>query len=154
MKTIQFDVGHPAHVHLFKNAAKTLENSGYRVIWSALDREMIIELLESLSANFTVSYQRQGGRIHLLKEILPRTLKTLQIAYHNHSDVLISMVNPTVGLPAWLLGKPYIAITDTEPAHNQIKFAYPFASKVLTPDAFLTDLGAKHIRDHRYRTCP
>jgi hypothetical protein len=46
----------------------------------------------------------------------------------------------------WLLHKPYIAISDTEQAFNQIRTALPFASVLLTPHSFYRDYGTKHIR--------
>lgn len=146
MANILIDVGHPAHVHLFRNAASEWQLLGHSVHWLALDREIIPELLERYSLPYSISYRRRSGRFHLLREIPIRTWRTLAIAREKAIDLFVSMTNPTVGLPALLLGKPYMAFTDTEPAYNQIAVALPFATAVLTPKYFGRELGSKHVR--------
>lgn len=147
MATVQFDVGHPAHVHLFKYVAQALIARGDTVIWSVIEREMILDLLDSLGMPYEVIYRRHPSKVNLWQEVPMRTINTLKVARKYKSDLLISMANPTVGLPALLLGKPYIAMTDTEPAYNQLATARPFAKRILTPASFFKDLGDKQ---HRY----
>lgn len=44
---ILIDIGHPAHVHLFKNFAHEMQNKGHKVLFTLRDKEFEIELLKS-----------------------------------------------------------------------------------------------------------
>ena len=44
---ILIDVGHPAHVHLFRNAARIWVEHGHRVIYATRDRKLVPELIEA-----------------------------------------------------------------------------------------------------------
>jgi predicted glycosyltransferase len=74
-------------------------------------------------------------------ELVFRTLSTYRIARDFKADLFVSFGNPTVGLPAKLMDKPYIALTDTEHATEQHALFKPFATVIATPDVFTRDLG-------------
>jgi len=145
MSNILIDLGHPAHVHLFRNAAKLWMQQGHKVLFSALDREMILYLLDSYKFPYEITYRRRKGKFALLVELPLRALATYKIAYRFKADLLVSFGNPTVGLPARLLGKPYLALTDTDHAVEQHALFKPFATRIATPTAFTRNLGAKQV---------
>ena len=43
---ILIDIGHPAHVHLFKNFAHEMEKRGHELLFTCRDKEFEIALLE------------------------------------------------------------------------------------------------------------
>ena len=143
MAKILIDLGHPAHVHLFRNAARDWMAQGHTVLFSALDREIIIYLLDQYHLPYQVTYRRRRGKLALLVELVWRTWVTNRIARQFGADLLVSFGNPTVGLPARLLGKPYLALTDTEHATEQHALFKPFATVIATPSVFNRDLGPK-----------
>ncbi|MBC6936816.1 MAG: hypothetical protein DWB42_13395 [Chloroflexi bacterium] len=146
MARILIDVGHPAHVHLFRGAARRWMAQGHQVLFTALDREMIVYLLEQYQLPYTVTYKRRRGKLALLAELVFRTLATWRAARRLRADLFISMGSPTVGLPAWLMRKPYLALTDTDHATEQHALFKPFATIIATPDVFAPDLGRKQVR--------
>jgi predicted glycosyltransferase len=146
MANILIDVGHPAHVHLFRGAARRWMEAGYDVLFTALDREMIVYLLKLYDLPYRVTYKRRKGKLKLLLELAARTLITFNIARQFKVDLFVSIGSPTVGLPAKLLGKPYIALTDTEHAVEQHSLFKPFATVIPTPDVFTRNLGTKQVR--------
>lgn len=146
MANILIDVGHPAHVHLFRNAAQDWQEQGHRVLFSALDREMILYLLQVYNLPYRVTYKRRRGKLALMVELMVRTLTTTWIARQFKADLFVSFGNPTVGLPARLMGKPYIALTDTEHATEQHALFKPLATIIATPTVFNRDLGPKQVR--------
>lgn len=150
MARILFDVGHPAHVHLFRAVAQALKDEQHEVLFTALDREVILYLLEKFDLPHEVTYKRRQVRLRLLRELLLRTLATWRIARRFRPDVLVSFGNPTVGLPAWLLRRPYLALTDTEHAREQHALFKPFATTIATPDVFHVDLGPRQVRYNGY----
>jgi predicted glycosyltransferase len=143
---IIFDVGHPAHVHLFKQVARRLAAEGHKILFTALDREMILTLLDCEQLPYEVTYKRRSGRWALILELALRSLATYRIARRFQADLFLSMGNPTVGLPARLLGKPYIALTDTEHATEQHMLFTPLATVIATPTVFTKDMGPKQER--------
>jgi predicted glycosyltransferase len=146
MANILIDVGHPAHVHLFRNAARDWQAQGHRVLFSALDREMILYLLQVYNLPYRVTYKRRKGKLALIVELAVRTLTTYWTARQFRADLFVSFGNPTVGIPARLLGKPYLALTDTDHATEQHALFKPFATVIATPTVFKPDLGSKQVR--------
>lgn len=146
MAHILIDVGHPADVHMFRNAARDWQAQGHRVLFTALDREMIVYLLDNYHLPYTITYKRRRGKLALALELILRTLATWSIARQFKPDLLMSIGSPMVGLPARLLGKPYLALTDTEHATEQHALFKPFATWIVTPSVFTRDMGVKQIR--------
>ncbi|MCA9913684.1 MAG: DUF354 domain-containing protein [Anaerolineae bacterium] len=146
MANILIDVGHPAHVHLFRGAARDWEQQGHQILFTALDREVVVNLLDAYQLPYRVTYRRRKGKLALVRELLLRTLATYRIARQFRPGLFISIGSPTVGLPARLLGKPYIALTDTEHATEQHALFKPFATLIPTPTVFTRDLGPKQVR--------
>jgi uncharacterized protein len=146
MANILIDIGHPAHVHLFRNAARDWTAAGHKILFTALDREIILDLLDKYALPHRVTYKRRKGMLARLVELVLRSLSTYRIARDFGADLFVSFGSPTVGLPAWLLRKPYIALTDTEHATEQHALFKPFATLIATPDVFTRDMGAKQVR--------
>ncbi|HSS99693.1 MAG TPA: DUF354 domain-containing protein, partial [Terriglobales bacterium] len=146
MSNILIDVAHPAHVHLFRNAARRWEAQGHNVLFTALDREIILYLLNFYKLPYRVVYKRRPGKLALIVELLTRSFPVLSAARGHKADLFVSGGNPTVGFPAWLMRKPYLALTDTEHSVMQRALYKPFASLIATPTVFNRDLGPKQVR--------
>lgn len=150
MANILIDMGHPSDVHIFRHAAQRLTALGHQVHYAALDREMILELLDRYQMPYTVTYRRRIGQSGLMREVPFRTWRTWQIARRQRSDLFIAVANPVVGLVARLLGKPFIAFQDTEPALNIIRLTLPFTTRLVTADVFYRDFGPQQTRHNSY----
>lgn len=146
MANILIDIGHPAHVHLFRNAARAWKAAGHEVLFTALDREIILHLLKMYQLPYRVTYKRRKGTLAKVVELVFRTISTYRIARSFKADLFVSFGSPTVGAPAKLMGKPYIALTDTEHATEQHALFKPFATVIATPDVFTRDMGSKQAR--------
>ena len=151
MANILIDAGHPSDLHIFRFAVARWREMGHGVHYTALDREMIVEVLERYGLPFDIVYKRHPQRISLLREVPIRTWNTFKVARQQKIDLFVGVPNPTIGLPAFLLRKPYLAVADTEPAHNQLRAAWPFISVLLTPQVYYRDMGPKHVRYTGYK---
>ena len=49
---ILIDIGHPAHVHLFKNFSWTMQNNGHQILFTIREKEFEKYLLENYGFNF------------------------------------------------------------------------------------------------------
>lgn len=143
---IMIDMGHPAHVHLFKNAIWKLQKKGHQVLVTARDKEVTIDLLKLYNIENTVVGKIGSSRLDLIREWIIRDYEILKIAKKFNPDILMGMSNPCASHIAWILGKKSILMDDTEHASFLHKVAYPFADVICTPNCFKKDLGQKQVR--------
>lgn len=147
---IFFDVGHPAHVHYFKNLIQRLKAKGHSINISSRDKEMAHFLLQQLNLEY---FNRGKGAEGLFGKIF-YTIKTdyqlYKYAKQYNPDIFISFGSPYAAHVSSLLGRPHIVLDDTENA-NIGQFLYkPFSEVILTPDCFQKDFGNKQIRFPSY----
>ena len=147
---IMIDIGHPAHVHFYKNTIWALESKGHEVMVTARDKEVCVELLNSYNIPHTVLTKMGHGKISLMKEWLIRDYKLLMLARKFKPDVLTGILNPSVAHVSKLLGKKAIIFNDTEHATFAQSITYPFADVICTPSCFNKDIGKKQVRYNGY----
>lgn len=58
---ILFDMGHPAHVHFFKNAIWELEKRGHQVKVTAREKDVTLELLGAYKIPYVVRGRLSTG---------------------------------------------------------------------------------------------
>ena len=49
---ILFNVGHPGHIHLFRNAIKELERNKHKTIVTYKEKDIVFDLLEKYAFEF------------------------------------------------------------------------------------------------------
>jgi uncharacterized protein len=146
---ILVDIGHPAHVHLFKNFAWEMQIKGHNVFFTCREKEYEIELLEHYGfeyKSFGKKYNTSFGKlIGLVKFDIMEFIEGLKF----RPDILFSHGSMYAAHAALLLRKPHIAMEDTG-NHEQIKMYLPFTDVVLTPDVLHSELGHKQIKYSGY----
>jgi hypothetical protein len=143
---VLIDVNHPAHVHVFRNAARQwLDNEADDALFTATQKDVALQLLAAYKLPHQVIYVRQPGKLNLAKELVLRTFKLLRVARRFQPDVFLSVGSPTAAFAAWLLRKPHISFEDTEDSIGQIWLYRPFTRWICVPDCFLRDLGEKMV---------
>ena len=147
---ILIDIGHPAHVHYFKQIIFTLKSQGHNVVVAARNKEVTTQLLDT----YQIPYYNKGkgssswlGRFfYLFKSIF--LLSRLSSKFK--PDIYLSCTSPYAAIVAWLFNKPHWVFDDTELDRFTRKVYLPFSSKVITPASYELDLGAKHIKLNSY----
>lgn len=143
---IFIDMGHPAHVHFFRNAIHILLEAGHDVLVTANDKDVIRDLLNA----YSLSYVPRGRyRRQMLEKVLflPRNTMTIaRIARDFEAEIMAGINNPYVAQAAKLLSCPSIIFDDTEWARWINVTTLPFASLICTPTGFKLDLGKRHVR--------
>lgn len=143
---ILIDMGHPAHVHFWKNFIKEMEKRGHEFKVTVRVKNPMLELLEYYGIPHEIIGFARKGTANKAFSMAGFDVTLLNIARRFKPDVLTGIGSPYVAHVAKLLGKPSYIFTDTEHATLINKLAVPFATKVLTPDCFLNDFGSKHVR--------
>jgi uncharacterized protein len=144
---ILIDIGHPGHVHYFKNLIIGLQDNNHQVIVTARNRGIIFSLLKKNNIKY---YNRgKGGRSRFFKlcYMLYADLFILQLSLRKKVDLLVSFSSPYAAQSAALINKPHIAINDTEHTDGiHAKFTYPFSKAIITPEVYQNNLGCKQIK--------
>ena len=147
---ILFDLGHPAHVHYFKNLIELLEKNDHKVLVIARKKDVTQELLK----NYKIPYKSRGKGSKTLIGKFFYLFKTNFKLYHYSKlfqpDIFVSFASPYAAQIAFYFNKPHIAFTDTENAKLGIAAFLPFTNAVITPKSFKSTLGKNHIKFDGY----
>lgn len=145
-KKILIEVGHPAHVHMFKNLYWELLKKNWDGLFVAKDKECVVDLLKYYRLPYTkLSVTKENVILKILS--LPYlTIKMIKIAYLFKPDIFISRVSPLSGYASFLFRRPHVTFTDTENVRLLDSISEPFASVILTSISYKRDHGKRQIR--------
>ncbi len=142
---ILIDIGHPAHVHLFKNMAREMIEKGHEFFFTIREAEHQAALLEENGFNYAVIGLKRKGSVRKLLGIITFTYKIFRIALKFKPDLFLSHGSMYAGYAAFLTRKKHIALEDTGNM-EQLFFSKPVSDVILSPQCLQVDLGKKHIR--------
>lgn len=141
---ILIDIGHPAHVHLFRNFAHAMEDKGHRVLFTCRDKEFEIALLNAngfLFKSFGKKYKSTFGKV---VGILKFDFKEFVTGFKFKPDIMLSHGSPYAAHASKLLGVPHIAFEDTY-NFEQIRLYEPFSDVIFTGDYEHPKVSKKEI---------
>jgi predicted glycosyltransferase len=147
---ILVDIGHPAHVHLFKNMIWNLEEDGHEVKITARDKEITLYLLGAYGFGYENVGKHRKGLVNKAWGVIHVDYKLYKVAKKFKPDIFTSHGSMYASHVAKLLGKPHISLEDTEHSTGQIRLYAPFTDVVLTPSCFKIDLGKKQVKYNGY----
>lgn len=142
---IIIDIGHPAHVHLFKNFAREMQKKGHKVLFTCRDREFVLHLLKVYGfeyRNFGKHYKTITGKSF---GIVKYVLQMLQTCLIFQPDIFLSHGSLIAALASYVIRKPHVAFEDTFNM-EQVRLYMPFTRTVLTGDYPHPALGKREIR--------
>jgi uncharacterized protein len=148
---ILFDIGHPAHVHVFKNAIRDLRLRGHEITIVTKDKEVTIDLLKKFGFDYINLGKPGKGLFGKAHSLIYFDYKLYKIAQKIKPDLLIGMGSPYLGHVSRLIQKPHISFWDTENAGLLIFLTYPFANTICTPSCFLKSLGDRQVLYQGYK---
>ncbi|HSH65742.1 MAG TPA: DUF354 domain-containing protein [Bacteroidia bacterium] len=143
---ILIDIGHPAHVHYFKNFIWIMQEKGHTVYIVARDKEVAFKLLDFYKMPYFNRGKGKKGFIGKIIYILQGDFYILKKALKLKPDLFFSAGSMYAAHVAWLLRKPHIALDDTDHNAFQHMMYVPFTKVILTPEVFQKDFGSKHVR--------
>ena len=147
---VLIDIGHPAHVHYFRNLIKIMELKGHEFLIIAKNRNIVQSLLTQYQISYVLRNEYPKSLIGKLLRIPLTNLFVIWQTLKFKPNILIGFSGTHIAHAGFILRIPRIVLDDTEHA----KFAHasykPFASVILTPACFMKDFGKKHIRFKSY----
>lgn len=142
---VLIDIGHPAHVHYFRNFIKIMEQKGHAFLIIAKNRNITYELLEHYQISYVKRKDYPSSLIGKLINIPITDLFVIKHARKFKPDVMIGFSGTHIAHAGKVLNIPSVVIDDTEHATLAHWSYKPFASTILTPKCFYKDLGHKQI---------
>jgi hypothetical protein len=146
------EVGHPAHVHQFRNMIWALQERGHTVEIAAADKDIALSLLDAYGFDYAVLGQnKSGGLMPRVALIIRSTITLCKTANRFKPDMFISRGSPMMGFVSRCFRKPYICILDSEGARLEARLARLLSDVICTPSCFKKDLGRKQVRFEGYK---
>lgn len=143
---ILIDIGHPAHVHLFKNLILKLNKNRHELLITARNKEVTFNLLDSIKISYISRPGSKKGLFYKGIGLLIITKALFSIAKKFKPDLLIGGVgNVYISILGKLIKKPSIIFDDTEHAKYELFFIKKISSNIITPDCYLKNFGKKQI---------
>lgn len=142
---ILIDIGHPAHVHYFKNLARHFINSGSEVLFTCREKEFEIELLKHYGFKFRSFGKKYKSIIGKMLGMIKFDAREFLVGLKFKPDLLLSAGSIYAAHASFFLNKPHISLEDTGNM-EQVRLYLPFTSAVLTPSYLKQDLGKKTVK--------
>ncbi len=146
---ILIDIGHPAHVHLFKNFALEMQKNGHELLFTCRDKEFEIELLKVNNFRYVSFGKKFKSVLGKIFGLLIFNLKMFKTALKFKPNIFLSHGSMYAAQISWLLRKPHISFEDTF-NFEQIKLYKPFTSVILTSNYDHPYLGENTIKYKGY----
>lgn len=127
------DIGHPAHVHLFKNFAWEMQNRGHTILFTCREKEFEIFLLEKYGFSYTSFGKKYNSKFGKVLGMVQFDLKEFLAGLKFKPDIFFSHGSIYASHAAFLLRKPHISLEDTF-NFEQIILYKPFTKVILTSD--------------------
>ena len=142
------DIGHPAHVHFFKNVIAALKAGGHEVHLSARDKDVTLQLLRLHGMEHTVLSSVSRNSTGQYVEYIVRLFRLVKLIRSIKPDAIMAIGGVFISPAGRLTSVPALVFTDTEHVALDRWLTYPLATRVYTPYTFLKDIGPVQRRYH------
>lgn len=146
-----FVVGHPAHVHFFRNAIEVLRSRGHDVRIVAVKKETTTQLLSLYGLDHSVLGVNIPNPLGKALDLPVKDLRFVRFLHQVEPDVVFSVNSPYAAQACAVTSIPHVAFCDTEIASAILSITRPFSDAIVTPVCFGKDLGRRHIRYAGYK---
>lgn len=137
------DIGHPAHVHIFKAFAHEMEARGHSVLFTCRQKEFIIQLLQAEGFTYVSFGQKYSSTLKKLLGMVKFDWKMLLISRKFKPDLYLSAGSMYAAQVSFLRRKPHITFEDTYNM-EQVRLYRPFTDLILTGDYPHPVMSEKH----------
>lgn len=138
------DIGHPAHVHLFKHTATTLVKNGWEVMFSVREKGENVDLLEQYGFDYVIYGQTNRSIVSKVLSLVQKTYALFRIIKEFNPSITISHSSFYLAQASWLCRIPNLTLEDTGNM-EQILLYLPFTNFILTPKDYNRNHGKKHL---------
>lgn len=132
---ILFDLGHPAHVHLFRNAIGALQRAGHETVVCSRDKDVTEPLLDHYRIPHDSLSRAAHGLGRMALELLRRTRRILALHRQRPFDQACG-TSVSIGFLRRLCGVPAFNFSEDDDATIPLQawLSYPFSDRIVHPD--------------------
>lgn len=130
---ILIDIGHPAHVHLFKQFAHLMIQNGHELLFTCREKEFEIFLLKKCGFNYKSFGKKYKSGFGKLWGLIEFDIKEFISGLRFRPDILLSHGSMYAAHAACMLGKSHVSLEDTF-NFEQVRLYKPFTQAILTAD--------------------
>lgn len=142
---VLIDIGHPAHVHLFKNFAWEMQKKGHTILFTCREKEFEIELIKASNFEYVSFGKKYKTILSKLWGLIEFDFKMLKTSLKFKPDVYVSAGSMYAAQVSFILRKPHVTLQDSENIEQIILYKW-FSKVMLTPDAIPQNYGKKQVR--------
>lgn len=146
-RRLLFDVGHPAHVHLFRPVIQAMREAGHTCFVTAREKDVTTRLLDHYGHTYRILAPLGRGLVGQLRELVRREIAMVRLAKAESIDCIIG-TSVNAARVAKYLGIESIVVNedDVSVVPSWRYLGYPFATKIVTPDCLSYESwGSRHI---------
>lgn len=130
------DIGHPAHVHYYKNLAKELEKNGHQVFWTVKNIAVAKQLLDYYGFKYTILPKKADGLLGKIIRQIQYDLIMLYLCLKNNIHIAIGTSVSIAHVSKLSSVKSILFDDDDDEVQPYItKYVNPFADALLSPVA-------------------
>jgi len=142
-------IGHPGHVHFYKNFIWEMEKKGHEIDIITRDRDMAIDLLDRYGFDYhkkKISPKNENIPDPISYMNYPRfEYETYNFVKELDPDIWTGIGGTTMSHVSTILDIKSILFTDTENARLSNSISFPFADVICTPTCYKHNIGPKQI---------
>ena len=142
---ILVDIGHPAHIHYFKNFIHVMRLKGHQFLITARNRENVFKLASAYGIDVLNRGKGAKNPIGKILYMILTDIILLMRARKFRPDLYLHFGSVYPSHVSRVLGGADIIFDDTENARLNQRLYVPFTDLICTPSCFHTDFGKKQI---------
>lgn len=141
---ILIDIGHPGHVHLFKNTAHQLESHGHRVFFSVRDIPIAKRLMDVYGMSYIDLGKKKDSILGKAWAVIKQDVLLWWFVTKNKIDIGLSSGIALPHVSRFSRMKSIVFDDDDDEVEDLVvRYSHPYADTVLTPSC---------TREHRRTT--
>jgi len=132
---ILFDLGHPSHVHLFKNFLFYLKQTAHNLCIVTRNKDVTNQLLNYYELPYMCLTNAQNTGLSMLGELIVRDFKLLKLHHKIAFDMAFG-TSVSIGLLSCLSNVASFSFCedDDDIIPVQAMIAYPFSTRIINPE--------------------
>ena len=146
-------LGHPAHVHFYRNPINELETRGHEVHVVTKKRPLAIDLLNAYNIEHEVAGRwriQHHNRLKTGLSFFSFEFDVINAVGKYNPDVVTGIGNIPLAHASSIFDCTSVIFTDTEHASFANSITFPFADYIYTPEFCRSDIGPKHRKYPSY----
>lgn len=142
---IFIDLGHPAHIHYFKNFIRIMKSNGHEILLVARNKDVLHQLISNLGYEFIDRGKGAKSFLSRIAYLVKTDIKLFLLARKFKPDLFLSFASTYAAHASFLYRRPHVVIDDTEHAKFELFLYSPFSDTILNPISFWKRYSKKQI---------